>query len=234
MAIDDYLKKNGIVPRGINDATLEQIEALRYREPQAYYKKYYQLALDELLYSIDYQETTAIMRIFEEQLSGLEHKNLLEIYCGSGIVGGYLAGLPDCKYSGIDPTQEAIRRARQRARLNGLNQEIFRKADIFSHRNVHDAVIGIYAANDIFLNPDKKVIDKLTKISDRIFLAAKSELTQRNLTIEVYRRNFLENGYSLDVLSDDSLFSGATQNPIFVLEANRTYGITENKSFQLH
>ena len=220
MDIREYFALNGIERKELSDVSDEHRVISKIKDDAKYFDAYFQTGLDVFIESLDYDMNCRLFELMLQESKGFS--DIFDPFCQSGIFGCYITSNNSHQYKGMDINTHGIKKAKERAILNGLDQDIFTEGDVLTYDGQHEAVVGRYAANDnYFLNPDLKSIAAMSRISGQILLIQNSQPGFGNRTIKLYEDVFRRIGIKyFDVLSD-IYHSKATGADVFVLRARK-------------
>ena len=168
MGIGDYFKENGIVPKGLYDITLEHINTTNISDDELYYDEFYRTSLDDFFECINFYPNRRLFTVISSAIK--DFQDLFEPCCQSGIFGSYIARNHDGTYKGIDINHLAIKKAKQRARQNNLDESIFQQESVFQYENKHEAIIGRHVINKKRTSVNSEMLEKICGISKNIIL----------------------------------------------------------------
>jgi len=222
MGIEDYFKKNNIVPKRIEEISEEYRRIYFIYDKSRFISEFCKSNMDDFVDCVDYENSSFLFDVVAREAS--RYSDLFEPCCMSGLLGCYLASeLEGVKYKGIDINEVAIDKAKKRAIANNLSPDIFEVKDKLEYKQKHVAVVGKYVANAY--NSKRIVVDEqaikwLSGISDNIILIG---FTRPNLfenDREEFSGSFKRYGYKLDILT--ALRKGeCRQGDFFVMKAAR-------------
>jgi len=215
MFVEEYFANNEIGPKTLEDVTAEQIAATRIRDQNAYYNAYYLAELDVLQVCLNFDLYQRFYEIVLREVKDFE--SLLEPWCGSGILGCFLAQETGAEYLGMEVNSGAIDKAKERARKNGLDERLFTSEDFMQQNQRFDTVIGCYALNTPYLFPSISAIEHLMGLSDNFVMI---QNLPDNGTTETYKQIFERRGYHFEVLAEPEIVKGTTYKA-FVFKASK-------------
>lgn len=218
MAIEDYFKKNKIVPRSLGEVSEEHKRIDKIPDDTEYFNQYFQTGLDVFVECVDYSLNKQLFDIVLQEAR--KHEDLFEPCCQSGIFGCYIASETGKAYTGMDINPFGIKKAKERAVLNCLGPGIFVLGDILEYENSHEAIVGRHVVNGrgrhIGLDIKDDIMASLSKMSKNIILIQTSQLGLSELSVEKYKRAFERHGYKFEILNEPK--KSAT-GEFFVLKA---------------
>jgi 2-polyprenyl-3-methyl-5-hydroxy-6-metoxy-1,4-benzoquinol methylase len=218
ITIDEFLVKNGISPKHINLASNEHKKISTIRNDDVYYEKYFSSCLDDFIDCVDYDIISKVFPLILEKTK--DFKDVFEPCCQSGLLGCYLAS-NGISYNGMDLSERGIAKAKDRAKSNLLNPELFEKGDILAHDKKYDVIIGRYVINNSQNDVNPIMIEALSKLSHNIILLQQSKFfSGKWTTIEDYRSQFTKRNYNFTV-SDEHWKSEATGSYLFLIQAKK-------------
>jgi tRNA/tmRNA/rRNA uracil-C5-methylase (TrmA/RlmC/RlmD family) len=219
MEIGDYFKENKIVPKGLYDITLEYIQINKISDDDLYYNEYYQTNLDEFFECINFYPNRRLFEVISSAVK--DFQDLFEPCCQSGIFGSYIAKNHPGTYKGIDINQLAIKKAKQRAKDNNLNESIFQQENVFQYGNIHEAIIGRHVINKKRTSINDEMLEKICNISKNIILVQTIYGNSSSKTVlESYQQAFNQHNFSFELLNQP-LKIPETDSSSFVLKATQ-------------
>ncbi len=219
MEITDYFKENGIIPKGLYDITPEYVRITEIVDDDIYYNEYYKTNLDEFFECINFYPNKRLFSVISSAVK--EFQDLFEPCCQSGIFGSYIASDHNGTYKGIDINQLAIEKAKQRAKDNNLNENIFQQEEVFQYENKHEALIGRHVINKKRTSVNSEMLERICHISENIILI--QTIYGNNdpkIILESYQQAFNQHNFSFELLNQP-LKIPETASSSFVLKATQ-------------
>ncbi len=224
METEEFLSRNRIYHKTIDNVTEEEKKSAKLFEKSKSFDFFYGGNLDDLMDSLDYPITKEFFDVVLAETK--DYQDLFEPCCMSGLLGCFAASEKDnVSYVGIDINDYAIEKAQSRAHINGLNPEIFIKMDKADYKNLHEAIIGRYVANN-FLHGQRDLVDEeamdfLSKTSDNIVLIARAPERFGKYGFEQYKASFKRHGYKNIEIVSNMHTSEFLEADLFVMKATK-------------
>jgi hypothetical protein len=214
---EDYFKHNNITQKTINDATNSLIEISNMRDKE-YYESYYTKALDEFLISLDYK---GHKKIYSKILKKIGiGKNILESGYGSGILGCYIAKSNN-QYKGIETNNFGYEMAKNRAKQNNLNPNIFELNNFFDYNNKHEILLTCKFLGGNNFQPNKDRIKKATEISSHIIGIEQIDFSDYEPSkLAQYKNEFKKHELNFEILHEP-IMSNGNNSKYFLFEAKK-------------
>lgn len=161
--------------------------------------KKYKISKDSF-FQVNPSITEKIYNEVRNNIKKLNSKNVLDLYCGTGTIGIYIADLVD-KVIGIEVVSDAIEDARYNAKINNVDNIIFKLGkveDKIKEININiDTIIVDPPRNGLH----KKVIEVINKINPKniIYISCNPNTLVRDLKL-------LEKNYKVEYLKPYDMF----------------------------
>lgn len=161
--------------------------------------------------------------ILEKILLFIKPKYILDFGCGSGRLFPLYQEKRIEEVVGQDISKKALAIAKIRYQLNSTPPPIFTltNKDIFKLPTNHfDLIISNRVLQHIFPNKIEKVINKLTKLSDKIYINEMSDSDYSNKTFYLFKHNYekLFNQYGFDLIQ-----KGKIENQTWCLFSRKSF-----------
>ena len=219
--IDDFLRKNGIVPKSLIDISDEHLRVHKIKDPGEYYKEFSRTGFDDFIDCVNYYPNRLLFAKILEALG--DFRDVFEPCCGSGLLGSYLSlnmrENHGFSYNGIDFSEHAIERAKQRAILNALNPDLFYQQDVFDYETRHEVIVGRHVVNNRYDGVNREMVGKLCTLTDHMFFI---QTNYGNMDdeqcVNMYQNAFAKYGFDVQKVSE-SVKIPSTFSFSFVIEA---------------
>jgi hypothetical protein len=218
MTIEEYFRKNGIEEKSNDDITPEQRGTSYIEDETEYFDVYFKTGLDTVVEGLDLYMNKLIFDLILQEAK--KYQDLFEPRCQSGIFGCYIASMIEGKYGGLDINPFGIKKAKERALVNGLNQNIFVLGDALPYKKEHEAVIGRYVVNGRYFDIEDGMMDLVSRITKNVVIAQSSQSFATAETIQDYKEQFERHGYKFRLVGNP-IESNATGATVFVLSATK-------------
>jgi hypothetical protein len=201
--IDDFFRKNGVVPKSLTQISDEHIRVHKIKDPKEYYREFSKTGFDDFIDCVNYYPNRLL---FVKMLEALEGVNdVFEPCCGSGLLGSYLnLNMGDnshFSYNGIDSSEYAIEKAKERAVLNALNPDLFCQEDVFDYETRHELIVGRHVVNNRYAGVNRPMVEKLCTLSDHMFFI---QTNYGNMSddqcVDMYRDEFAKYDFEVESL----------------------------------
>lgn len=147
----------------------EIVRKLQEPSDEKYYNYLFKDNLDVIMDGLDYDINMEIIKFFEKESQDFDL--VIEPCCQSGIIGNYLAS-KGINYVGIDLNKYAIEKAQNRAKILGLNPDMFVLGDARKYQSSQDPektlVIGRRAFNFTSYHLDYKLLTNMGKNANTV------------------------------------------------------------------
>lgn len=218
MGIDEYLAKNGITLQIVDDIRDEhrRVNAIR-NNPGLFYREAARTGFDDFMDSAEFNLNRTLFEFLKNE--SRKFSDVFEPCCQSGLLGCFIAGGFNGSYKGVDVNNIGIDKAKKRAAFNGLNPEIFVCDNVLTYNGRHEAVVGRYAINTDYLNPDYHTIDALCRISNNIIMVVKTQPEMGKHMADLYKRIFEKRGFNSEVAGE--IMESPAPAEVFSLRAGK-------------
>ncbi|MFH1420922.1 MAG: hypothetical protein ABIG30_03050 [Candidatus Aenigmatarchaeota archaeon] len=218
--VEKYFQRNAIALKTVKDATPEQaiFSDIADPEDEKYFNDYFRLGMDELIESVDVPVNIQLFRI--AMCEARKFQDVFDPCCQSGIFGCHIArGVR--AYTGMDINPLGIEKAKARAKLNGLNPDIFLLGDVLEYNKKHEAIVGRYVANTPYFGADGEMIDALNSISRNVILIQSARgyhlISDTQVSLQ---KAFERHGFKFEVLTKP-VESPAIGSYVFMMKATK-------------
>ena len=216
-SIEEYFGKNNICAKDYQDITKTKKKAAKDYN-KGITKQFYDLEVDGLKISLNYNLEK---RIFEEINNRItSDSNVIELGCGSGILGCYLALKASSVY-GIDTDKYAIKSAQQRSIKNSSNNVTFEQQDMFNLLNKkYDSLVVHYLFAENRNDINESMVLKAMELSDQLLIAQNFLSNDSQDYIKNMLNKILKEKFETNIILESGDIKG-TRERMFLLEAYR-------------
>lgn len=150
-------------------------------------KKYY--VSRNSFFQVNYDISTKIYEKVREYIKQMNSKNILDLYCGVGTIGIYVADIVD-SVLGIELVSDAIRDANENMKLNNVNNVSFKLGKvedlIESIKDKYDTVIVDPPRSGL----DKKVAETLMELKPKNIIYVSCDIMTLKRDIEILNSKY--------------------------------------------
>lgn len=150
-------------------------------------KKYY--VSRNSFFQVNYDISTKIYEKVREYIKQMNSKNILDLYCGVGTIGIYVADLVD-SVLGIELVSDAIKDANENMKLNNVNNVSFKLGKvedlIESIKDKYDTVIVDPPRSGL----DKKVAETLMELKPKNIIYVSCDIMTLKRDIEILNSKY--------------------------------------------
>ncbi len=161
--------------------------------------KKYKISKDSF-FQVNPSITEKIYNEIRNNIKKLNSKNVLDLYCGTGTIGIYIADLVD-KVIGIEVVSDAIEDARYNKKINNIDNIIFKLGKVEDKIKEIDINIDAIIVDPPRIGLHKKVIEVINKIKPKniIYISCNPNTLVRDLKL-------LENAYNIEHIKPYDMF----------------------------
>ena len=172
------------------------------------YKKWADQYDSDLLTEMGYKAPAITTSIFKKKLSGYDAR-ILDVGCGTGIVGALLAQSGYTSVDGLDYSQEMLEKASQKRIYNALiRADLTKPLDLDS--NLYDAIISVGTFTLGHVGPDAfSELIRITKPGGTICFTVRREAwighkyRERTLELEVAKKWELKGMQTVEYIQEE-------------------------------
>jgi len=161
--------------------------------------KKYKISKDSF-FQVNPSITEKIYNEIRNNIKKLNSNNVLDLYCGTGTIGIYIADLVD-KVIGIEVVSDAIEDARYNKKINNIDNIIFKLGKVEDKIKEIDINIDAIIVDPPRIGLHKKVIEVINKIKPKniIYISCNPNTLVRDLKL-------LENAYNIEHIKPYDMF----------------------------